>query len=183
MSEPYQMFVLMTTGISPMQAITQTHASLEAAGGSLADDDCFLQLNDLPCTDAEQEPKPISNVSEALERLWSWPTLGFLEYLFAPGTATVAFHNLYLSGPVHVVKVSIWQRTFESGGTAAAQAAQDLAQALHKSLGAARTVMDWGLEHQGFSWQEEIKRLQVGVIRGSYQLVDLRSDVLPAGRG
>jgi hypothetical protein len=50
---------------------------------------------------------------------------------------------------------------------------QRIGAALHHSLRARRTVMQWGLVMHGFRWQEEVQRLRRGEIDGSYPLLDL----------
>lgn len=35
--------------------------------------------------------------------------------------------------------------------------------------------MGWGLQSNGFDWQEEVERLESGVFAGTYELLDLRN--------
>ena len=171
MSEPYQLFTILTDGLPAEEGVRRAHRVLITHGGELSPEDSLLQLSDLD--GREVEPSFITDEESALKEISRWPTLGYLDYWLLNGTATVGFANTEPYGPLACVRISIGQRTFESGGEANVRQGETLAMDLHETLGSTRTVMGWALELKGFRWPDEISRLKRGVVQGTYELFDI----------
>lgn len=88
---------------------------------------------------------------------------------------TVAYKSLPDTNLVQAIKISMMERAFERGGDETKNKYVKLAQQLHENFQAKRTIMDWGIEYNGFCWDEEIERLQKGELVGEYFL-DIRVD-------
>lgn len=88
---------------------------------------------------------------------------------------TVAYKSSPDTSLIQAIKISMMERAFEKGGDDTKNNYINLAQKLHENFQAERTIMDWGIEYKGFSWDEEISRLKKGELVGEY-LIDIRAD-------
>lgn len=172
MSESYQIFVLLLKGFDQQEAVQVVNEVLTNLGGELDSEDSLLLLHE---TETEEpEPEYIINPAQALEKLATWPTYGAIVYFFSGISVTVSFEGEPSQKLVLAVTLSMGQRSFEAGGQETQSRFKSLALSLHESLGASRTIMDWGLEYKGFDWKAELARISKGQFFGSYQLIDLR---------
>jgi hypothetical protein len=172
MSEQYQVFVLIPNGIFGEKAVYETHSILEKMGGVL-DEDSILMLNDTQ--NDSPEPEYITDAFEALATLADWQTGGAIAYSMPEFMITVGYKGLPDTHLVQVIKISMMERAFEKGGDEIKNRYVQLAQQLHENFQARRTIMDWGIEYNGFCWDEEIERLKKGELVGEYFL-DIRAD-------
>lgn len=172
MSEQYQIFVLLPDGISGEKAIYDTHLILEQMGGDL-DEDSILMLNETP--DDSPEPEYITDADNALATLAQWQTGGAIAYSMPEFMITVAYKSFPDTNLIQAIKISMMERAFERGGDDTKNKYVNLAHKLHDNFQAKRTIMDWGIEYKGFSWDEEINRLKKDELIGEY-LVDIRAD-------
>ena len=170
MSEPYQLAALQPDALPPVEAIPRVHKLLADFGIRVAEDS-LLYLHDTE--DLETEVEPISDADEALRRIIEWPTLGTLDYGGAEGIVTVSYLGDATSGGLEAVLVSAQERSVDR--TNSVPRYQWLGQALHETLPARRTIMQWGLVMHGFRWRDEIDRLRRSEYAGSYPLLDLRA--------
>lgn len=172
MSEQYHIFILIPDGIFGDKAVYETHSILEKMGGVL-DEDSILMLNDTQ--NDSPEPEYIIDALEALANLAQWHTFGAIAYSMPEFMITVAYKALPDTNLVQAIKISMMERAFEKGGDDTKNNYINLAQKLHENFQAERTIMDWGIEYKGFSWDEEISRLTKGELVGEY-LIDIRAD-------
>ncbi len=172
MSEPYQIFVLIPNGIQVQKAVYDTHEILEQMGGVL-DEDSMLILNETH--QEEPEPEYITEPSIALATLAQWSTFGAIAYSMPEFVMTVAYKGVPYRKIIQAIKISMMERAFERGGEETKNKYAELAQKLHDKFQAKRTIMDWGIEYKGFSWAEEIERLNLGEFIGEYTIVDLKN--------
>lgn len=171
MSEPYQIFVLIPEGIPQRIAVYKTHEIVISMDGEIHADDSLLILNDIE--DQEFEPYYIEDVDQALESLAGWKTSGSIVY-FIPGATTFTYLSALSDGNIQSIKISILESSFlKIEKSSANNTYKDLAAVLHREFAAKRTIMNWGIEYQGFDWQEEIERLKMDCFDRSYSLVDL----------
>ncbi len=170
--EQYQIFVLLPNGVSGEKAIYDTHLILEQMGGTL-DEDSILMLNETP--NDSPEPEYITDADNALATLAQWQTFGAIAYSMPEFIITVAYKSSVDTNLIQAIKISMMERAFEKGGDDTKNKYVNLAQKLHENFQAERTIMDWGIEYKGFSWNEEISRLKKGELVGEY-LVDIRAD-------
>ena len=168
MSEPYQIFTFIPDGVEPHRAIAETNRILREHGGEL-DVDSTLYLADL--NEQELDPEPITDGSEALERLASHASLGSIDYAMPEGMTNVEFKGL--PGRVQFVAISIPPKAFDAGGAESRHRYQAVARELHAAFGATRTIFDWGLWSRGIRWDEELARLAAHRFDGSFDLLDL----------
>lgn len=169
MSEPYQLAALQPNALLPAEAIPRVHKLLAEYGIQIADDS-LLNLHDTADHETDVEPAP--DADAALRRIIDWPTLGTLDYGGPEGIVTVSYLGGAASGGLQAVLVSAQQRAVDR--TNSVPRYQWLGTALHETLPARRTVMQWGLVMHGFRWPEEIDRLRRREFEGSYPLLDLR---------
>ncbi|MGH7282462.1 MAG: hypothetical protein ACRELY_13125 [Polyangiaceae bacterium] len=69
---------------------------------------------------------------------------------------------------------SISQRTFESREKMLLPLLLQIAAELHERFLAARTVMGWRLDYQGFRVPDERERLGQGRLEGRFEMLDLQ---------
>lgn len=167
MSDRYQVFHLFPQSRPFLEVATTLHGALLEAGGVL-DADCLFHVDD----DAGTDPEPVGTFDEVATRLQRSRRLGLLEYFFEGAFISVTYLNEAPGRDVSSVRISVPQRAFERGGSEFEQAMIALVSRLHQELRPMRTIMDWGLESGGFSWVEELQRLRVGVMGGTYRLFD-----------
>lgn len=172
MSEQYQIFVLIPDGIFGEKAVYETHSILEKMSG-LLDEESILMLNDTH--NDSPEPEYITDTLEALATLAQWQTGGAIAYSMPEFMITVAYKSLPNTNLVQAIKISMMERAFERVGDEIKNKYVKLAQQLHENFQAKRTIMDWGIEYNGFRWDEEIERLKKGELVGEYFL-DIRAD-------
>ncbi|MBD2771455.1 hypothetical protein [Iningainema tapete] len=178
MSESYQIFILIPNGIQAERAVYDTHKIVSKMGGVL-DEDSMLILNETETS--EPDPEYITEPSEALATLAQWSTYGAIAYSMPEFVITIAYKGIPDQKLIQAIKISIMERAFERGGDEIKNKYVELAQKLHDQFQANRTIMDWGLEYKGFSWREEIERLNRGAFIGQYAIVDLK-DMTGANR-
>lgn len=173
MSEPYQAFLLVPRGIAPSDAVQLVHNLLTNLGANI-DEDSLLILNDFD--EHEPEPEYVRSVAEALGRLAAWPTMGSIDYMYCEAMTTISFKRQ--GDHVAAIAVSILSSAFERGENYR-ECFLELVRVLDDLLRPIRTIMQWGLEMSGFSWEDEMDRLKRGQFASSYPLLDIRRKSVP----
>jgi hypothetical protein len=153
------------------EAIRKTHRILKEMGGEW-DEETSLFFDTPP--EGTPESVPVTNEEEALDKLTTVPGLVAVDYVMPEGTADVYYEKSPGGDSVQAVVITIGRNMFDRGGAETIKRYADIAARLHEELGAARTVMGWGLRYQGFRWSEELERLERGQYVNSYEIADLR---------
>lgn len=172
MSESYEVLVLIPDKLPVKEAVYKTHQIIYDMGGSI-DEDCMLILNDTE--DVNPDIEYIENDEAALNTLVNWSALGAINYAMPDAIITVEYAG---EAPftVQAVRITIPDTIiFDKDGSESKDRYAFLANLLHESLRAKRTIVDWGLMYMGVYWKEEIERLNNGEYLGSYS-VDLRAE-------
>lgn len=169
MSEAYETVAVQPDGLAPRDAILRVHKLLDRWDIRIIEDSLLVLHG---TNDRDPEVVPISDPNDALERVIQWPTLGTIDY--GGPEAFVAVSFLGDSGPLGLqgVLIAAQQRSVDQSDGLPRY--RKLSIDLHKSLPARRTVMEWGLEAQGFRWEDEVRRLCEGKFEGVYPLLDLQ---------
>lgn len=171
MSEPYQIFVLIPDGFSCRYAVFKVNNIVLALGGEIDVNNSLLILNDVG--DEEFEPYYVDSSEKALETLSKWLTYGSVVY-FMPHATTVTYLGEFVNRLINAIAVSILEGVLSRGEPDMEYLYKKLAQHIHDDFSAKRTIMDWGIEYQGFDWREEITRLRNGVFEGSFSMIDIK---------
>jgi hypothetical protein len=167
-SEPYELYVLGTDARAD-RAVRVVDTAIAAAGGGL-EEDAMLLLNDIG-DDDEHDFEPAGKPEEALARVASWPTLGMLLYEMPEGAVSVAFKG----SPDRVDAVALaTPETLSDLPDESIERWQALGRRLHAELGAARTIMGWGLKAGGHGWKRELDSARSGDWGDTFELLDLR---------
>lgn len=174
MSETYDFVSVLVDGMPAGDAVGVTDHVLRSAGAVIGPDSMLL-LNDTASVEID-DVELVTDPEAALRRLAGWPTFGRIDYQFDDGHLI----GVFLDGPegtgtVNAVGLSVPGRVMD-GDPAARERVLDVLAALHRALGADRTVGQFGLvNYLRFSWQDEVRRLRSGDIAGDYDTVDIRS--------
>jgi hypothetical protein len=176
MSIPYQIFVLIPEGINQEKIVYKTHEIIVQLGGCL-DEESLLILNDIE--DEEYEPEYLENsdlIEKAITKLAKWPTHGSISYFLKDLSPLVTYLGEPNSKTVSAIKFSLTQGFFKYHEDEAKPFYIELAKKLHTKFQAKRTIMDWGIECEGFVLEEELERLKRNNFVGKYSLLDIKSD-------
>lgn len=165
---PYQIISLYKFGRNSAFLINSIHQIIIENGGEL-NSDCLLLLNDV--NEEEFEPEDISSQAESLERLSNWPSLGSITYEMPEGEVTITYEGS--NQLIFAVIISIPNSILEKGKNNSWNRYLNIAREIHYSVNADRTIFDWGLIENGFKWNEELKRLNEGIISGNYKYLNL----------
>lgn len=172
MKPAYDLYSLFTGGMPAEGAVRVTDAVLGQHGAAL-NDDCVLILADFG--DETPPPNVIADAETALAQLAGWPALGSIEYHLGDVSVLATFHAMEASKGTRVscIQLSVSSDWFDRLRPMSEEKFGSIANELHSTATADRTVMSWRGRPPDISWAEEIERLQAGVVEGEYD-VDLR---------